>query len=66
MADRLPIEGAAADHYLGDPAAYDRLLADYRIGPVSFERQVIETAEFLAPFQARFASDRVATERRSC
>ena len=64
--ERPPLEPGDIDHYAGDAAAYDQMLAEHRIEPVSFERQVIETAEFLALFQPTPAGDRVAMEKRSC
>lgn len=63
--ERPPLELADPDHYTGDAAGYHQLLADHRIEPVSFERQVIETAQFLRFFEPPLAGDRVAIERPS-
>jgi nucleoside-diphosphate-sugar epimerase len=64
--ERPPLDSAGTDHYAGDVAAYDKLLAEHRIDPVSFERQVIETAEFLVRFQPPLTGGRVVMEQRSC
>ncbi len=44
---RSQVQAALADEYAGDHAAYSRLLGEYGIEPVSFVRQVSETASFL-------------------
>lgn len=63
---RPPLDPATTDHYVGDPAVYRALLASHSIDPVPFVRQVIETAEFLAPSVSSSASQRVATAKQSC
>jgi nucleoside-diphosphate-sugar epimerase len=45
--ERAPPEMAEADEYVGDARGYDCLLAEFGIESVSFERQVLETADFL-------------------
>ena len=64
--ERPPLNQAEPDRYVGDSAGYDRLRAELGIEPVSFERQVIETADFLARFQSQLGADRVVIEQRSC
>ena len=49
--ERGPPESDRADLYLGDDAAYQRLLQRYGIEPVPFGQQVAETAQFLAKKQ---------------
>lgn len=50
------------DHYAGDDHRYRALLAEYRIKPVPFERQVIETVDFLASCLARSPAQRVVSQ----
>jgi UDP-glucuronate decarboxylase len=46
--DRPATDGGTEDRYAGNGEAYAALLAAHGIEPVPFERQVIETADFLA------------------
>lgn len=64
--ERPPLDGAQLDHYAGNSDEYRSLLADHGIAPVPFARQVIETAEFLTPFQALSPANGVAMGRQSC
>lgn len=45
--DRAVITSERVDHYVGDGADYDRLLAERGIAHVPFARQVRETADYL-------------------
>ena len=57
---RPPLDRTIIDHYAGDGRTYHSLLADHHIESVPFARQVIETVDFLALFQAHLAGGRVA------
>ena len=48
MVERAPITDPAADNYFGEQLSYREILNRYKINPVSFEQQVIETARYLA------------------
>lgn len=58
---RPPLMPVTDDHYAGDDRRYRALLAEYRITPVPFERQVIETIDFLASSPARSPGRRVVS-----
>lgn len=64
--DRPPLDHAIIDRYVGDDQAYRALLAEHRIEPVPFPRQVIETADFLSSLQASQVGQRVAMTKRPC
>lgn len=58
---RPTLEPSNGDHYIGDDRRYRALLAAHHIKPVPFERQVIETVDFLAPCQARAPGQRLVS-----
>jgi len=64
--DRPLLDHTTIDRYVGDDRAYRALLADHRIEPVPFPRQVVETAKFLALPQAAAAGGRLAMEKPAC
>ncbi len=61
--NRPLLDRTTIDHYAGDAGPYSRLLADHHIEPLSFDRQVAETVDFLSLFQAGSTGQRVAMER---
>lgn len=58
---RPPLMPTTDDHYAGDDRRYRALLAEYRIKPVPFERQVIETIDFMASSPASSLGRRVVS-----
>lgn len=63
---RPSLDHGIVDRYVGDDRAYRALLAEHRIEPVPFPRQVIETAAFLAAIADKNAGDRVALAKPAC
>ena len=49
--NRTAITKPVSDAYLGDDTSYRKILDRYRIDPISFEQQVIETARYLEALQ---------------
>ena len=60
--DRPALDRTIIDRYVGDDRTYRSLLADQRIDPVPFARQVIETIEFLELSNAIRRGPRVAMD----
>lgn len=54
--ERRPVTVDTANVYVGDRTDYDRLLAKSEIAPVSFDRQIGETAAYLARVTAGLES----------